>query len=417
MSGFNLQKENTMDKADMAFVLASAGLVLLMTPGLALFYGGMVRGKNVLGTIMQSLFLIALISVEWVYLGYSMSFGPDIGGVIGDLSWFALRGVTSSPSPDYATTIPQTVFMIYQCMFAIITPALITGAFAERVRFIPFLIFSVLWAILVYNPVCHWVWGKGGWLGRIGVLDFAGGLVVHATCGAAALAGVLALGARKGYGRVSFMPHNLPMTMLGTGILWFGWFGFNGGSALAANEVAATAFVATHLAGMAGMLLWVVMEWLCRGKATTLGAASGAISGLATITPAAGFVGPNSAILIGSIAGVLCYLAVSMKGRVGLDDSLDVVGIHGVGGMIGTLCLGIFASTQVNPNGVDGLLAGNPAQLGKQALGVAVVGVYAFVVSWLLFKGVHSLFGMRLTEEAEVEGMDFAEHSEAAYNN
>jgi len=406
-----------MDKADMAFVLASAGLVLLMTPGLALFYGGMVRGKNVLGTIMQSLFLIALISVEWVYLGYSMSFGPDIGGVIGDLSWFALRGVTSSPSPDYATTIPQTVFMIYQCMFAIITPALITGAFAERVRFIPFLIFSVLWAILVYNPVCHWVWGKGGWLGRIGVLDFAGGLVVHATCGAAALAGVLALGARKGYGRVSFMPHNLPMTMLGTGILWFGWFGFNGGSALAANEVAATAFVATHLAGMAGMLLWVVMEWLCRGKATTLGAASGAISGLATITPAAGFVGPNSAILIGSIAGVLCYLAVSMKGRVGLDDSLDVVGIHGVGGMIGTLCLGIFASTQVNPNGVDGLLAGNPAQLGKQALGVAVVGVYAFVVSWLLFKGVHSLFGMRLTEEAEVEGMDFAEHSEAAYNN
>lgn len=406
-----------MNKADTAFILASAGLVLLMTPGLALFYGGMVRGKNVLGTIMQSLFLVGLISIEWVYLGYSMSFGPDVHGLVGDLSWFGLHGVTNAPSPDYAKTIPQSVFMIYQCMFAIITPALITGAFAERVRFVPFLVFAVLWAVLVYNPVCHWVWGKGGWLGRIGVLDFAGGLVVHVTCGAAALAGVLVLGERKGFGRVSFMPHNLPMTMLGTGLLWFGWFGFNGGSALAADEVAATAFVATHLGGMAGMLLWVVMEWICRGKATTLGAASGAISGLATITPAAGFVGPNSAIVIGGLAGVVCYLAVSAKGRFGFDDSLDVVGIHGVGGMIGTLCLGIFASTEVNPNGVDGLLAGSSAQLVKQALGVVVVGAYAFVVSWLLFKVIHVSMGMRLTEEAEVEGMDFTEHSETAYNN
>ncbi len=406
-----------MDKADTAFILASAGLVLLMTPGLALFYGGMVRDKNVLGTIMQSLFMIALISIEWVYLGYSMSFGPDVGGVIGDLSWFGLKGVTSSPSPDYATTIPQTVFMVYQCMFAVITPALITGAFAERVRFVPFLVFSVLWAILVYNPVCHWVWGKGGWLGRLGVLDFAGGLVVHLTCGAAALAGVLVLGARKGFGRVSFMPHNLPMTVLGTGLLWFGWFGFNGGSALAANEIAATAFVATHFAGMTGMLAWVVMEWIVRGKATTLGAASGAVSGLATITPAAGFVGPNSAIMIGAIAGIVCYLAVSMKGRIGFDDSLDVIGIHGVGGVIGTLCLGIFASTQVNPGGVDGLLAGSSAQLGKQALGVAVVGGYAFIVSWLLFKVVHVVLGMRLSDEAEAQGMDLTEHSETAYNN
>jgi len=437
-----------MDKADTAFILASAGLVLLMTPGLALFYGGMVRGKNVLGTIMQSLFLIALISIEWVYLGYSMAFGPDVGGVIGDLSWFGLQGVTGSPSPDYATTIPQTVFMVYQCMFAIITPALITGAFAERMKFSAYLLFiaawvslvyfpvchwvwgggwladmgaldfaGVLWAILVYNPVCHWVWGKGGWLGQLGVLDFAGGLVVHVTCGAAALAGVLVLGARKGFGRVSFMPHNLPMTVLGTGLLWFGWFGFNGGSALAANEIAATAFVATHFAGMTGMLAWVVMEFVLRGKATTLGAASGAISGLATITPAAGFVGPNSAIVIGAIAGIICYLAVSMKGRIGFDDSLDVVGIHGVGGMIGTLCLGIFASTQVNPGGVDGLLAGNSAQLGKQALGVVVVGGYAFIVSWLLFKVVHAVLGMRLSDEAEVQGMDSTEHSETAYNN
>ena len=406
-----------MNKADTAFILASAGLVLLMTPGLALFYGGMVRRKNVLGTIMQSLFMISLISMEWVYVGYSMSFGPDVGGIIGDLSWFGLRGVTSAPSADYATTVPQTVFMVYQCMFAVITPALITGAFAERVRFAPFLVFSLAWTILVYNPVCHWVWGKGGWLAEFGVFDFAGGLVVHVTCGAAALAGVLVIGGRRGYGKTSFMPHNLPMTMLGTGLLWFGWFGFNGGSALAANEVAATAFVATHMGGMAGMLMWVVMEWLTLGKATTLGAASGAISGLATITPAAGFVGPNAAIIIGCLAGACCFLAVSAKARLKLDDSLDVVGIHGVGGVVGTLCLGIFASKKVNPGGVDGLLAGNGIQLYYQFVGVAVVAVYAFVVSWILFKVIHSVMGMRLFEDAEVEGMDSTEHSETAYNN
>jgi ammonium transporter, Amt family len=405
-----------MNKADTAFILASAGLVLLMTPGLALFYGGMVRRKNVLGTIMQSLILISLISIEWVYLGYSMSFGPDVGGFIGDLSWFALNGVTNAPSPDYATTIPQTVFMIYQCMFAIITPALITGAFAERVRFVPFLVFSLLWAILVYNPVCHWVWGKGGWLANLGVLDFAGGLVVHATCGAAALAGVMVLGPRKGYGKTSFMPHSLPMTIIGAGLLWFGWFGFNGGSALAVNEVAATAFVATHLGGMAGMLMWVVMEWFAQKRATTLGAASGAIAGLATITPAAGFVGPNSAIIIGFIAGVVCYLAVNAKSRLGLDDSLDVVGIHGVGGIVGTICLGFFASTSVNPGGVDGLFFGNASQVGKQLLGVVVVSGYAFVMSWILFKVIHGVMGMRLLEDAEVQGMDSTEHSETAYN-
>ncbi len=406
-----------MNKADTAFILAAAGLVLLMTPGLALFYGGMVRRKNVLGTIMQSLIMISLISIEWVYLGYSMSFGPDVGGFVGDLSWFALKGVTNVPSADYATTIPQTVFMVYQCMFAVITPALITGAFAERVKFVPFLIFSVLWAVLVYNPVCHWIWGKGGWLGNFGVLDFAGGLVVHATCGSAAFAGVLVLGNRKGYGRASFMPHNLPMTMLGTGLLWFGWFGFNGGSALAVDEVAATAFVATHLGGMAGMLMWVVMEWITQKKATTLGAASGAIAGLATITPTAGFVGPNSAIIVGFLGGMFCFLAVNLKSRLKLDDSLDVVGIHGVGGIVGTICLGLFASTAVNSGGVDGLFFGHAAQLGKQLFGIVVVVVYTFVVSWILFKVIHAAMGMRLEEDAEVEGMDSTEHSETAYNN
>jgi ammonium transporter, Amt family len=402
--------------ADTAFILAAAGLVLLMTPGLALFYAGMVRSKNVLGTIMQSLIMISVISLEWVYIGYSMSFGPDIGGLIGDLSWFALRGVTSEPSMTYATTIPQTVFMIYQCMFAVITPALITGAFAERVRFGPFVVFTVLWAVLVYNPVCHWVWGSGGWLASMGVLDFAGGLVVHVTCGAAALAAVLVIGPRRGFGREKYLPHNLPMTMLGTGLLWFGWFGFNGGSALAADKVAATAFVATHLAGMAGMAMWTVMEWIKIGRPTTLGAASGAIAGLATITPAAGFVGPNSAVLIGLIAGMLCYLAVNAKARLGYDDSLDVVGIHGVGGAAGTLLLGIFASTGVNPGGVDGLLAGNPSQLGIQLLGVAVVCVYAFTVSWCILKAVNALMGLRLSEESEIQGIDFTEHSETAYN-
>lgn len=404
--------------ADTAFILAAAGLVLLMTPGLALFYAGMVRSKNVLGTIMQSLIMISLISIEWVYIGYSMSFGPDVGGIIGDLSMFALNGVTYEPSATYATTIPQTVFMIYQCMFAIITPALITGAFAERVRFAPFIIFSVLWAIFVYNPVCHWIWG-GGWmsnLGPNGVMDFAGGLVVHVTCGAAALAAVLIIGPRKGFGREQYLPHNLPMTMLGTGLLWFGWFGFNGGSALAADNVAATAFVATHLAGMSGMAMWTIMEWLKIGKPTTLGAASGAIAGLATITPAAGFVGPNSAIIIGLIAGVICFWAVNAKAKLGYDDSLDVVGIHGVGGAVGTLLLGVFATTAANPGGVDGLIAGSVTQLGYQALGLLIVTVYAFAVSWLLLKVLHKAMGLRVTEENEVRGLDYTEHSEAAYS-
>ncbi len=401
---------------DTAFILVSAALVLLMTPALGLFYGGMVRNKNVLGTIMQSLIMIAIISFEWVYIGYSMSFGPDVGGFIGDLSWFGLKGVGAAPSSTYATTIPHILFMIYQCMFAVITPALITGAFAERMKFGPFIVFSLVWAIIVYNPVCHWIWGSGGWLGAKGALDFAGGLVVHLTSGAAALAAAIILGPRQGFKKRSFMPHNLPMTLLGTGLLWFGWFGFNGGSALAADGIAATAFVATHLAGMAAMASWCFMEKIRQGKATTLGAASGAIAGLATVTPAAGFISANSAIIIGLVAGVICYFAVSLKEKLGYDDSLDVVGIHGLGGFAGTLMLGIFASKAVNPSGADGLLAGNPSFFATQAFAVLVVLIYAFVVSFVLLKIVDALFGLRVPAEDEVQGLDLSQHSETAYN-
>jgi len=405
------------NSGDTAFVLAAAGLVLLMTPGLALFYGGMVRGKNVLGTFMQSLIMISVISIEWVLVGYTLSFGPDLHGVLGDLSWLGLQTVTSAPSATYATTIPHNVFMIYQCMFAIITPALITGAFAERVRFAPFVVFALLWSMVVYNPVCHWIWGTGGWLAAYGVQDFAGGLVVHLTSGAAALAAVLVIGPRRGFGTHSFLPHNLPMTVLGAGLLWFGWFGFNGGSALAANGVAASAFIATHLAGMAGMAVWSLVEWLHRGHPTTLGAASGAVAGLATVTPASGFIGPVSAIVIGMLAGGICYSAVAMKNKIRLDDSLDVIGIHGVGGVIGSIFLGIFACKAINPAGADGLLFGNPQLLTIQIIGVVVVGSYAFVVSWILLKLIDALMGLRISAENENIGLDLSEHSETAYNN
>ena len=404
-----------LQSGDTAFVLISAALVLLMIPGLALFYGGMVRKKNVLGTIMQSFILISLVTFEWVYLGYSLSFGPDIKGLIGSLSWAGFSGVGAAPNPDYAATIPHLAFAMFQCMFAAITPALITGAVAERLRFGPFLVFSLAWTILVYNPVCHWVWGNGGWLKEMGVLDFAGGIVVHLTCGAAALAAVLATGPRKDHGRHQIVPHNLPMTLLGTGLLWFGWFGFNAGSALAADGVAVGAFAATHLGGMAGMATWCVIEWWHRGKPTTLGAASGAVAGLATITPGAGFVSPGWAIAIGMLAGAVCYGAVLIKARLRFDDSLDVVGIHGVGGVLGTLLVGVAASKRVNPAGADGLAFGNPGQLGVQALAIVAVGVFAFVVSWLILVAVRAVMGLRLAPQAETVGLDLSEHTEAAY--
>ncbi|HOS97417.1 MAG TPA: ammonium transporter [Deltaproteobacteria bacterium] len=403
------------DKADTAFVLISAALVMLMTPGLAIFYAGMVRAKNTLGTIMQSFILIGFISLEWVYLGYTLSFGPDVGGFIGDLSWIGLRSVSTAPHPSYGPTVPHLVFAVFQCMFAVITPALITGAFAERMRFGPFLLFSMLWTVLVYNPVCHWVWASGGWLRELGVIDFAGGLVVHLACGSAALAAVTVIRPRKGYGSENFIPHNLPMTLIGTGLLWFGWFGFNGGSALAADGLAGSAFMATHLGGMAGLVTWVAVEWLHRGRPTTLGAASGAVAGLATITPGSGFVSPNAAVIIGCIAGAVCYACVASKQRIGYDDSLDVVGIHGVGGVIGTLLVGVFASKAVNAAGADGLLAGNTSLLLSQAIGVVAVGVFVYCTSWVLLKIIDRLYGLRVQEDTELQGLDLGEHSETAY--
>jgi len=400
---------------DTAFVLAGAAMVMFMTPGLALFYGGMVRQKNVLATIMQSFFIVGVISVVWVIVGYSLAFGPDRGHFIGSLAWLGLRGVGQAPNPDYAATIPHLAFMIFQGMFAVITPALITGAFAERVRFPSFVVFSVLWSLLVYAPIAHWVWGTGGWIHNLGGLDFAGGAVVHISSGAAALAAVLVIGPRRGYGSNLFASHDLPLTVLGAGMLWFGWFGFNAASALAANGVACNTFVVTNTAASAAMLTWVLAERLHRGKPTTLGAVSGAVAGLATITPASGFVGPLPALLIGGLAGLVCYGAVQAKWRLGYDDSLDVVGIHGVGGALGVLATGVFASVLVNPAGADGLLFGNPAQLGTQALAVVATFAYSFGVTAGLLKAVDALLGLRVSEEHEALGLDQSEHGETAY--
>jgi Amt family ammonium transporter len=410
-----------MNPADTAFVLVSAALVMLMTPGLALFYGGMVRSKNVLGTIMQNFILLGVVGVLWAIYGYSLAFGPDVGGIIGNLDWLGLAGVGAEPFKAYSETIPHQTFMIYQAMFAIITPALITGAWAERMKFSTFLVFMVLWSTIVYSPVAHWVWGDGGWLKTLGALDFAGGTVVHINAGIAALAAAMVMGPRKGYagygnGAEAFIPHNLPMTVLGAGLLWFGWFGFNAGSALAAGALASSAFTATHLATCAAVLSWVGTEWIARGKPTTLGAASGAVAGLVAITPAAGYVGPMSAIIIGLVAGIVCYLAVLVKPKLGYDDSLDVVGVHCVGGIVGAMLTGIFATKLVNAAGGDGLLYGNPGQLGIQAIAVGVTLIYSFVVSYILFKVLDATMGLRVTADEETAGLDISEHQETGYS-
>jgi len=403
------------DTGDTAWMLVSTALVMLKTPGLALFYGGMVRRKNVLGTIMHSFIAIALVSLQWILFGYSLSFGPDTNGIIGNLSWAGLSGVGLAPNADYAPTIPHLLFMIYQMMFAVITPALISGAFAERMKFSAYLIFALVWTTVVYDPVAHWVWGNGGWLRHLGLLDFAGGIVVHATSGFSALAAALYVGKRKGFLHEHMPPHDLPLTVLGAGLLWFGWFGFNAGSALSSGGLATMAFVTTHAAAVSATLTWTLVEWVHRGKPTMFGAATGAIAGLATITPAAGFVGPMPALVIGMAAGLLCYTALNAKTKFKYDDSLDAFGVHGVGGTLGTIMAGLFASVAINAAGANGLFFGNAKQLAIQVGSVALVAVYSFVVSLVLFKVIDMVIGIRVTKDEETEGLDISQHGEAGY--
>ncbi|OGP82994.1 MAG: ammonia channel protein [Deltaproteobacteria bacterium RBG_16_54_11] len=404
------------DSGDTSWLLISAALVMLMTPGLALFYGGMVRTKNVLGTIMQSFIALGVITIQWILYGYSLAFGPDIGHVIGSLKWAGLRGVGLDPFPAYGATVPHQAFMIFQMMFAVITPALIAGAFAERFKFKTYLVFLILWATFVYDPLAHWVWGVGGWIRDLGGLDFAGGLVVHISAGVAALAAALVVGKRKGYGDEPMSPHNLTMTLLGAGILWFGWFGFNGGSAMASGSLATSAFVVTQISAATAALSWMIAEWAYRGNPTVLGAASGAVAGLATITPASGFVGPAAAIIIGLVAGALCYYAINLKTKLGYDDSLDVVGVHGVGSTWGVLATGLFASKAINAAGNDGLFFGNPSLLGIQALSVVSVWIYSFTVTFIILKVLDWTMGLRVSEEHEINGLDISQHGEAGYS-
>jgi len=400
---------------DTAWVLGSASLVLMMTPALAFFYGGMVHRRHVLGTLMQSFIVVALIGAQWVLWGYSLAFGPDKGGIIGGLEWVGLRSVGLEPNPDYAATVPHQAFMIFQGMFAVITPALITGAFAGRMKFKAFLIFVVLWATLVYDPVAHWVWGTGGWLRDMGGMDFAGGAVVHITSGVGALAAALALRKRLHFGVTADEPHNVPFIVLGAGLLWFGWFGFNAGSALTSGTVATSAFVVTNTAAAMGGLTWMTLSWWLGGKPSVIGAASGAIAGLATVTPASGFVTPMAGAIIGVVAGVACFFACRLRTRLKMDDSLDVWGVHGVGGTLGVLAVGLFATVAVNAAGKNGLLYGNPGQLWTQFVMVAVLWAYSFGMTYVILKVLDRLMGVCLEGSEEEVGLDVSQHGEQAY--
>ncbi|MFZ8969354.1 MAG: ammonium transporter [Ilumatobacteraceae bacterium] len=397
------------NSGDTAWVLISAALVLFMTPGLAFFYGGMVRARHVLGMLMQNIFAMGIISVLWSAIGYSLAFGGS-NSIVGDASHLFLSGLTDDGS------IPTMAFVAFQMMFAVITPALITGATADRLRFGSYALLIAIWSVVVYAPVARWVWNADGWIYAMGSLDFAGGAAIHINAGVAALAVVMVIGPRKGHGAEPMPPHNLPFTVLGTGILWFGWIGFNAGSALAANGIAAQAVVNTHLAAAAGMLAWLLIERVKTGHATTLGAASGAVAGLVAVTPCAGFIGDASPLIIGAIAGALCYLSLGLKGRLKVDDSLDVIAVHLVGGLVGTVLLGFFADTSVNADGFDGMFFGGGGELLKDQIVAAVaVMAFSFVVTWVIAQAIQRTIGLRVSESDELTGLDQSVHSESAY--
>lgn len=403
------------DTGDTAWLLIATALVMLMTPGLAFFYGGMVGRKNVLGILMQCFTVLCIVSVQWVLYGYSLSFAPG-NGFWGSLEWAGLSGVGLEPSADYAGTVPHQLFMVFQMMFAIITPALIVGAFAGRMKFAAFVIFVLLWTTFVYSPVCHWVWGTGGWLGELGALDFAGGTVVHINAGIAALVIAIFIGRRKGPAKKVITPHNLPFTILGTALLWFGWFGFNAGSSLGANGIAVNAFVVTNTAAAAAGIAWALLDWIFHKRPTMLGMATGAVGGLVAITPAAGFVSALSAIAIGGFASVFCYFAVAyVKPRLRYDDALDVFGVHCVGGIWGAIATGLFASKAVNPDGADGLFFGGPELLLAQVIAVAVTAAYSFVVTYAIYKAIDLVIKVRVEEKDEIIGLDLTQHHEKAY--
>jgi ammonium transporter, Amt family len=400
---------------DTAWLLMSSALVMLMTPGLALFYGGMVRRKNVLSTIMMSFACLGLVGLLWVLYGYSLAFGTDNGGFIGGFNFLGLNNVGQEPSSLYATTTPHLAFMIFQAMFAIITVALFTGAIVERVKFSALLVFGVLWLTIIYLPTAHWVWGSGGWLAKLGVLDFAGGTVVHINAGVSALALVMLLGRRRGFPQDAMEPNNIPMVVLGAGLLWFGWFGFNAGSALTSGGLASSAFVATNTAAAAAAFVWMIISWIHK-RPTVLGTVTGAVVGLVAITPAAGYVTPIAGIAIGGIAAVISYYGmVLLKIKRGMDDSLDVFACHGLGGIWGALATGLFATASVNAAGADGLFMGNAMQFVKQLVGIVSVGGFAFVGTMLLGKLVDVVMGLRVSPSEETVGLDISQHGERAY--